>query len=168
MYETHFSDDDDDRRWKHHSVRRNWVGPVVAIVLVFGFAAASAIWMSRLAAEDGTGSPFNRTTADNATPQDAILGGPAPANDVRNAQGIADANNRTITGTVTQLDAAQNTMTLDNGEVYALAGNQPIDVTPGTRVTITYNAQGDRNIATRVQAVTPEDAAGAMNRGGPL
>jgi len=33
---------------------------------------------------------------------------------------------------------------------------------------MTYNAEGGRNVALRVQSVTPEDAAGAMNRGRPL
>ncbi len=139
----------------------------VAVAFAVVFTAGLTWWMSdRAAIHDVDGMFGDQPTADTATQGNNILPGPVPAApaEINNGQAIGT----TTTGIVTQVDGGQRTLTLDNGQTYALIENMPMDnIQAGTRVTVTYTAENNRNVATRIQPAT-NNVAPALPNATPL
>lgn len=138
----------------------------VAVAFVVVFAGGLAWWASdRAAIHDADGLFGDQPTVDAATQGDRVLPGPAPAApaEINNGQAVGT----TTTGVVTLLDLGQRTLTLDNGQTYALGANMPTDnIQQGVRVTVTYTAEADRNVITRLQPAT-NNVAPALPDGPP-
>lgn len=141
----------EDRNSRHRGDR---IAAAVAVAFTLAFTVGLTWWVSDRAALQGAWGMFgDQPTADAATQGDTVLPGPLPAApaDIANGQAVGT----TTIGTITQVDAGQRTLTLDNGQTYALIENMPLDnFPPGTRVLLTYVPENNRNVATRIQPAT--------------
>lgn len=122
---------DNDMNTTDKRVRRagSWIAPLIILALVVGVGW----WALDRARTDE--SVLNNDTTITATGGTMLT--------------------QTATGTVNQIDADRRTVTLDNGDTFTLATNVPnaATLTPGQRVTLTYQMDNNQRVVQSIAAI---------------